>query len=141
MTEKTQSLAVAKSSKSLLWIGRIVSALPVLFLLMDAVMKLIKPPFVVQATVQLGYPESVIRGLGIVLLICTLLYVLPQTAILGAILLTGYLGGAVASHVRAGQGPLIYLSPILFGVFIWVGLLLRDAALRSLLPVRSQRFP
>ncbi len=88
-------------SKTALWAGRVISALPTLFLLMDGVMKLFKPKFVVEATVQLGYSENVIVGLGIVLTACTLLYVIPQTAILGAVLLTGYLGGAVASHLRA----------------------------------------
>src|SRR6266704_3080088 len=87
-------------SNKMLWAGRIVSALPVLFMLMDGVMKLVKPAFVVQATVELGYPESTIMGIGIVLLVCTVLYVIPRTCILGAILLTGYLGGAVATHVR-----------------------------------------
>src|SRR6266508_5894810 len=79
---------------------RILSALPALFLLVDAIMKLVKPAPVVTATVALGYPESVILPLGIVLLICTVLYLIPRTAVLGAILLTGYLGGAVATHVR-----------------------------------------
>lgn len=81
-------------SKKMLWAGRIMSALPVLFLLMDGVMKLIKPVLVVEATVKLGYPESVILPLGVVLLLCTVLYTIPQTSVLGAILLTGYLGGA-----------------------------------------------
>src|SRR5438132_14375675 len=90
-------------SKKALWAGRIISVLPALFLLFDAVMKLVKPAFVVEATVKLGYPESVILGLGIVLLACTVLYLMPRTAVLGAILLTGYLGGAVATHVRVGD--------------------------------------
>jgi len=76
---------------------------------MDGVMKLMKPPFVVQATVELGYPESIIIGLGMVLLICVVLYSIPRTAVLGAILLTGYLGGAVATHVRVGN-PLLATS-------------------------------
>src|SRR5678815_1351815 len=101
MQSDTRTAAI---SQKMLWAGRIVSALPVLFLLMDAVMKLVKPAFVVEATVQLGYPESVIIGLGIVLLSCTVLYVIPRTSVLGAILLTGYLGGAVATHVRGGNG-------------------------------------
>src|SRR5580700_1498429 len=92
----------APTSKKMLWAGRIVSALPALFLLFDAIMKLVKPAFVVEATRKLGFPESAILGLGIVLLACTVLYLIPRTAILGAILLTGYLGGAVATHVHAG---------------------------------------
>ena len=86
---------IAPISRKMLWAGRIVSALPVLFLLMDGVMKLFRPPIVVETTVQLGYPATVILPLGIVLLACTVLYVIPRTAVLGAILLTGYLGGAV----------------------------------------------
>jgi DoxX-like family len=120
-----------------LWTGRILSALPVLFMLVDGVMKLMKPDFVVKATTQMGYPESVILPLGIVVLICTTLYAVPPTAILGAILLTGYLGGAVATHVRAGD-PLFthVLAPIYFAILIWGGLYLREPRLSSLVPVR-----
>jgi hypothetical protein len=113
------------------------SVLPALFLLVDAIMKLVKPGFVVEATVELGYPESVIVPLGIVLLVCSLLYLIPQTAVLGAILLTGYLGGAVATHVRMGEGPFSVLFPVVFGALLWGGLYLRDERLRSLIPWRS----
>lgn len=120
------------SNKSLVWAGRILSALPVLFLLLDGVMKVVKPAFVVEATVQLGYPESVIVGLGVVLVACTILYLIPRTAVLGAILLTGYLGGAVATHVRVG-GPLFsILMPVILGAMLWGGLYLRDERVRSL---------
>src|SRR5262249_12013242 len=91
-------------SKAALWTGRVLSALPALFLLVDAGMKLVKPAFVVEATTRLGYAESTILPLGFVLLGSTVLYLIPRTAVLGAILLTGYLGGAVATHVFAGQG-------------------------------------
>src|SRR5438552_8310869 len=94
---------MAPASRKMLWAGRIVSALPALFLLLDGVMKLFKPAVVVDATVKLGYPQSVIIPLGIVLTVCTLLYVVPRTRALGAILLTGYLGGAVATRVRVGD--------------------------------------
>jgi len=124
-------------STRMLWAGRILSGLPALFLLLDGAMKLVKPRFVVDATVQLGYPESVILGLGIVLLACTALYLIPRTSVLGAILLTGYLGGATASHVRAGDPIFTILFPVIFGVLIWGGLLLRDVRLRALLPLRS----
>ena len=124
-------------SKKALWAGRIMSALPALFLLMDGVMKLFKPEVVVKATVQLGYRESVIVPLGIVLLACTVLYLIPRTAVLGAILLTGYLGGAVATHVRVGEGLFSIVFPIIFGVLIWGGLYLRDERLRALIPIRS----
>jgi hypothetical protein len=118
--------------------GRVLSALPALFLLFDGVMKLGKPDFVVEATVRLGYPETVIVPLGIVLVVSTILYLIPGTAVLGAILLTGYLGGAVASHVRAGDSPFEILFPVFFGALLLGGLLLRDIRLRALLPWRSQ---
>lgn len=91
------------TSKNKLWAGRIISALPALFLLFDSVGKFVKPAPVVEGTIQLGYPESVILPLGIVLLVCTVLYAIPPTSVLGAILLTGYLDGAVATHVRVGN--------------------------------------
>jgi len=119
-------------SKRTLWAGRILSALPALFLLVDAIMKLVKPAPVVKATVALGYPESVILPLGIVLLICTVLYSIPRTAVLGAILLTGYLGGAVATHVRIGSGAFPLVFPLILGTLLWGGLYLRDERLRSL---------
>ena len=134
MQSDTQTAA---TSRKMLWAGRIISALPVLFLLMDGAMKLAKPAFVVEGTVRLGYPESVIIGLGIVLLSCTLLYVIPRTSVLGAILLTGYLGGAVATHVRVSDGLFPISFPIILGVLIWGGLYLRDERLRTLLPLRS----
>ena len=127
----------APLSKGRLWTGRIMNALPALFLFMDAVGKLLKPAPVVEGTVQLGYPESVLLGLGIVLLACTVFYVIPRTAILGAILLTGYLGGAVATHVRVGS-PLFshILFPVYLAVLLWGGLYLRDERLRALIPLR-----
>jgi len=127
----------APISKGRLWTGRIMSALPALFLFVDGVGKLLKPTPVVEGTVQLGYPESVLLGLGIVLLTCTVLYVFPRTAVLGAILLTGYLGGAIATHVRVGS-PLFshILFPVYVAVLIWGGLYLRDERLRALIPLR-----
>ena len=120
-----------------IWAGRIIGGLPALFLIVDAVMKFIKPPPVVEATVKLGYPESVIFGLGVVLLISTILYLIPLTSVLGAILLTGYLGGAVATHVRAGEGMFSVLFPVIFGALLWGGLWLRDDRLRSLIPLKN----
>ena len=124
-------------SKKMLWVGRIMSALPALFLLFDGGAKLVQPAPVVEGTVKLGYPVSVILGLGIVLLASTLLYILPRTAVLGAILLTGYLGGAVASNLRIQEGWFAILFPVFFGALIWGGLYLRDARLRALIPLRS----
>ena len=116
----------APASKKTSWAGIVISALPALFLLADGVAKLVKPPVAVETTVQLGYPESVILGLGIVLTACTIIYIIPRTAVLGAILLTGYLGGAVATHVRAGSGPFPILFPVIMGALLWGGLYLRD---------------
>jgi hypothetical protein len=121
-----------------LWAGYILSGLAALFLLMDGGMKLFKPTFVVRDTLQVGYPESAIVGIGVVLLSCTLLYLIPHTSVLGAIVLTGYLGGAVASNVRAAMPPFNVLFPIAFGGLVWAGLLLRDSRLEPLLPLRSK---
>jgi hypothetical protein len=121
-------------SKKLLWIGRILSGLAVLFFLVDGAMKLWKPAVVVEATRQLGYPESDIVGIGILLLTCTLVYFLPRTSVLGAVLLTGYLGGAVASQVRAGNRWFNVVFPVIFGALVWSGLWLRDVRVRTLLP-------
>jgi DoxX-like family len=122
-------------SKKALWAGRIISALPVLMLLLSGVMKLMKPASVVQGFAHFGYPESVIFTLGIIELACTVIYVIPRTSVLGAILLTGYLGGATATNVRIGD-PLFFV-PAVLGVLVWAGLFLRDDRLRALIPLRS----
>jgi len=127
----------APISKGSIWAGWILSILPVLFLLLDGVMKLFKPAFVVKATVDLGYPENTIVPIGVVLVICTFLYLIPKTSVLGAILLTGYLGGAVATHVRTGEGAFPITFPIIFGVLLWGGLYLRDLRIRNLIPLRA----
>ena len=120
-------------SKARIWTGRVISGAISLFLLMDGVMKLFKPAVVVKATLDLGYPESVIAGLGIVLLTCTILYMIPRTAVLGAVLLTGYLGGAVATHVRVNESWFNILFSVVFGVLVWGGLCLRDRRILSFL--------
>jgi hypothetical protein len=127
----------APLSRGMLWAGRVMSAVPALFLLMDGVMKLVKPAVVVEKTVELGYPESIILSLGMVLLACAILYLIPQTSVLGAILLTGYLGGAVATHVRVGDNLFSIFFPVIVGALLWGGLVLRDSRLRSLLPLRT----
>jgi hypothetical protein len=119
--------------------GWILSGLAILFLTMDAAMKLLALPVVIETSAALGFPgESMARLLGIILIVCTVLYAVPRTSILGAILLTGYLGGAVATHVRAGN-PLF--SHVLFGVYVgvlvWAGIYLRDAKLRRQIPIRK----
>src|ERR1700736_3210503 len=121
-------------SKKLLWTGRIASGLAALFFLMEGVMKLFKPAVVIEATRQLGYPASAIMCIGVLLLVCTLLYLFPRTSILGSILLTGYMGGAVASQVRFGAGWFNVAFAVLFGVLVLAGLWLRDVRVRNLLP-------
>lgn len=121
------------------WIGWSMSGLVIAFMALDSTMKLLALPVVLESGAPLGFAGvAMARELGLLLLICTVLYALPQTAVLGAILLTGYLGGAVATHVRVGN-PLF--SHVLFGVYLgvllWGGLYLRDSRLRALLPLRT----
>ena len=117
--------------------GRILSGIAVLFLLFDGVAKLLQVQPVIDGTLQLGYPRDIVFSLGVILLSCLLAYVVPRTSVLGALLLTGYLGGAVATHARL-EHPLFShtLFPIYVGLFIWGGLVLRDERLRAFLPVR-----
>jgi hypothetical protein len=130
---------VAPASKGALWAGWIMTALPALFLLADGGAKLVKPQPVVDGTLQLGYGESVIVPLGIVLLISVAVHLIPQTAMLGAILLTGYLGGAVATHVRMEHPWATHvLFPVYFGVLIWGGLYLRDPRVRTVVQTGTQ---
>ena len=126
---------VSSRSNAARWTGYVMTILPSLFLLLDGVMKLFKPRFVVEATMQLGYQESAILPIGIILVICTVLYLIPITSVLGAILLTGYLGGAVATHVRASQGSFPIIFPVIIGALIWGGLYFRDHRLRNLIPL------
>ena len=124
-------------SKKALWGGRLLSALPLLMLLPSAAMKFLKPPEVIEGFVRLGYPESLALGLGILELACTAVYLIPRTSVLGAILLTGYLGGATATHVRVGDPFSMFIIPVILGVMVWGGLYLRDPRLRALIPLRS----
>ena len=121
-------------SKRTLWAGRIISALPVLFLLFSGVVKLMKPAVVVQEFARLGYPESLVLIIGVIEIGCTVVYVIPRTSVLGALLLTAYLGGATATHVRIGDP---FFIPIILGIFVWLGLYLRDARVHALVPLRS----
>ena len=124
-------------SNKAIWAGRIISALLVLFMLGTAIYSLMNPAAAAkQMSGDLGYPEHLARVIAVLEIVCVLIYALPQTSILGAILLTGYLGGAVASHVRVSESPLM---PIVFGVLVWLGLVLRDARLRTLLPRLGSR--
>jgi len=126
----------AAPTKTMYWTGWAISAFPVLMLLMSAAMKFAKPPFVVEGMDKHGYPENLIFGLGVVELTCTALYLIPQTSILGAILLTGYLGGATATHVRVGEFSQAFMGAIPFGVLLWLGLYFREPRLRTLIPFR-----
>src|SRR4051812_34549636 len=114
------------NSKAGVYLGRTLSILAILWMLLDGVMKLFKPSFVIEATTKLGYPESTIVGIGVTLLVSTMLYIIRRTSVFGALLLTGYLGGAVASNVRAGTGWFNTLFPMMFAVVMWLGLWLRD---------------
>ena len=129
MQSATQTVA-----KRSLWAGRIISALVVLFLLFDAVTKLMKIAPVLEAFTRLGYSLSLAVPIGVVLLVCTIVYAIPPTSVLGAILLTAYLGGATVTQVRAGQP---FYFPIIFGVLVWGGLYLGENRLHALIPLRS----
>ncbi len=121
-------------SKAMIWIGWLLSVLPSLMLLLSGGMKLVKPEEVVKGFEHLGYPEHLALALGVVEIGCTLVYLVPRTAALGAILLTGYLGGAVATHVRLLE--MQFLAPLVLGVLVWGGLFLRDPRVRALIPIR-----
>jgi len=117
------------------WLGRVLSALPVLMLLSSSAFKLSHAPeFVRTWTDKFGYPENALTPIGVVELLCTVLYVIPRTSVLGALLLTAYLGGAVTTHVRVADP---FAIPIVLGILVWAGLYLRDDRLRSLLPLRQ----
>lgn len=126
----------ATGSKAKLWTGRILTTLATLFLLFDAVGKLMMPAPVVEASARLGFPLALSVSIGILLATCTILYAIPRTAVLGAVLLTGYLGGAVAIQMRAGSPLFETVFPVLFGVIAWAGVYLRECGLRRIFPVR-----
>ncbi|NIJ52772.1 DoxX family protein [Dyadobacter arcticus] len=114
--------------------GKIISAICILFLLFDSIMKVIKESHSIEGSAQLGWPVDQVQSIGIALLISTILYIIPRTAMLGAILITGYLGGAIAVMVRAGQ-PLYFA--LVFGILVWAGLYLRDEKIRALIPFKK----
>lgn len=124
------------TNKGAIWGARIIGGLAVLFLLMDGVMKLFNPPPVTEATVVLGWSENLILFLGIIELICILLYLIPSTSVLGAVLTTGYLGGAVATHIRISSPLFSIIFPIILGLMLWGALYLADERLRALFPLR-----
>jgi len=127
------STETESGTKKMIWTGQIITVLTSLFMLLDGVMKIVKPVQVLEATARLGYPVTTLTGIGVTLIACTLVYIIPRTSILGAILLTGYLGGAVASNVRAGSGWFETIFPALLAALVWGGIWLRDRRLRTFL--------
>jgi hypothetical protein len=138
MQTETQQASI---SKGRLWTGRVMSFVPALLLILDGAMKFVKPAEVVKATVELGYSENMLVPLGVVVLVCSIVYLIPRTEVLGAILLTGYLGGAVASHLRHEDGVFAVVFPAAFGALFWGGLVLRDDRLAKLLPITKSSHP
>jgi len=133
MNAENESAPVSKAAR---WSGYVMSAVPVFMLLMSAVMKLTQNPQVMEGMPQMGYPVWLAVPIGAVEFVCTVLYIIPQTAVLGAILLTGYLGGATATHVRM-EDP-FFFGAVIFGVMLWGGLYLRDPRIRALIPLRRK---
>jgi len=129
--------STAAVSRGQLWTGRILTGLVAAFLLFDVAMKLAPPAAIRAQSTQMGFPPAKLAGVGIALLVSLAVYLVPRTSVLGAILLTGYLGGAVAVNVQTGAGPGLILFPAVFGVLAWGGLWLRDRPLRALMPLRG----
>ncbi len=123
-------------SKGSLWAGRVLSALAVLLFFFTAMFGLLKPDVARQGFAHYGYPDSAMLRITIIELACAVIYAIPRTSVLGAILLTGYLGGATATHVRVGEPPILAIG---VGIVVWLGLYLRDERLRALVPLRSPR--
>lgn len=131
------SFSARQTSKAAAWSSRIIRALVVLFLFFDSITKLLRVQAVLAAAAQLGFSVREIVGIGLLLLFCTILYVLPRTSVLGAILLTGYLGGATATQLHAGNPIFETLFPVIFGVLVWAGIFLGDQQIRSLIRIRA----
>jgi hypothetical protein len=137
-TQVTPLPNVATSnSKTLIWVGRIVSTLVVLFCAFDGIMKVIKEPHVIAASAEFGFSTNEIVLIGVLMLACTVLYAIPRTAILGAVLLTGYLGGAVVSNLRVGHPVFECIFPVIFAALAWGGIFVREPRVRELIPFRK----
>ncbi|HEX4784768.1 MAG TPA: DoxX family protein [Candidatus Sulfotelmatobacter sp.] len=128
--------ATVANSKTMLWTGRVMSALPVLLILLGSVMKLMRLLSVVEGFARAGVPERLIIPVGLIELLCVVVYLIPQTAVLGAILMTGLLGGATITTLRVGDPT--YPMPVILGMLAWGGLYMRDARLRELIPLRRR---
>jgi hypothetical protein len=124
----------ADSSKAKTWTGYVFSSLPVLFMLMSSAMKLSRQPMVIEGFAKSGMSAGLVTAIGVVELLCVIVYLVPATSVLGAILVTGYLGGAIMVHVRAGEAA--FIAPLLLGMLAWGGLYMRDERIRALLPTR-----
>ena len=123
------------SNKKIIWLGRVISLLALLPFLMSAIMKFIGVPQVTQGMEHFGFPNNLIIVLAILEILCVILYAIPVTSVLGAILFTGYIGGAICTHLRVGEH--IYLQTAL-GILVWLGLYLRDGRIRELIPLRKK---
>jgi hypothetical protein len=134
MQMDTQTVSVSRKK---IWAGRIITGLAASFLLFDSVAKLLRVAPVLEACARLGVPQNLVVGIGAILLASVVVYAIPRTAVLGAILLTGYLGGAVFTQLRAGGALFDTLFPIIFGMLIWAGIFLRDSRLSTLVPLRK----
>jgi hypothetical protein len=126
-------------NKIKLWAGRIISGLCVLFLVVDATMKIFRATPSVEGTISLDFSDSLVQPLGVVILIFTILYGIPRTSIFGAILLTAHFGGAVAVFIQKFWGHASFLFPMIFCIMLWIGLFLRDASLRSIVPIKKHQ--
>ncbi len=131
----TETLVAAQSSKTTLWIGRTLSTLAVLVFVFTLTFGFLKPDVAAQGFAHYSYPEGAMMHIMIVEIVCVVLYVIPKTSVLGAILLTAYLGGATATHVRVGEP---FVLPVGVGIVLWLGLYLREPLLRALVPLRSR---
>lgn len=125
-------MPTAKSS----FAGRVLSILIVLFMLFDGISKVMKPASVVEGFTKAGWPASLVIAVGVIAVACAVLYAIPRTSILGAILLTGYLGGATASNLRIGLPMIVVFAPVILGVLVWIALFLREPRLRVLVPLK-----
>jgi hypothetical protein len=124
-------------SKGNLWTGRVLRVLAILFLLADSIPKILKADFVIKASVGLGFTPNDLMIIGIILLVCVIFYIIPKTTLLGAVLLTGYLGGAVVTNLRIHEPLFSYiLVPVYMGVIIWLGSYLSDTRFHRLLPLK-----
>jgi DoxX-like family len=130
----TPAAETVGNSMKMIWTGRILSGLVVVFMLFNGVIAATRPPFALGGFAHLGYPDSAALGVAIALLACAVIYAIPRTSVLGAILMTGYLGGATASHVRIGEP---FFFPVVVAVLAWIGIYLREERLRAVVPLRT----